>query len=72
MNRYPIRALVTDDAPTRALHRMLGATEVGRRTDDYGPGDERLVARIARATFERMRGEYERLGLLAPRTAEAA
>jgi ribosomal protein S18 acetylase RimI-like enzyme len=61
-----------DNAPARALHRMLGATEVGRRTDYYGPGDERLVAKIDRPTFERMRGKYERLGLLGKRTAEAA
>lgn len=61
-----------DNAPARALHRMLGATEVGRRTDYYGPGDERLVSRIDRATFERMREKYERLGFVAPRAAEAA
>jgi ribosomal protein S18 acetylase RimI-like enzyme len=61
-----------DNAPARALHRMLGATEVGRRTDYYGPGDERLVSKIDRATFERMRDKYERLGFVAPRAAEAA
>jgi ribosomal protein S18 acetylase RimI-like enzyme len=61
-----------DNAPARALHRMLGAIEVGRRTDYYGPGDERLVAKIDRAIFEQMRGKYERLGFLAPRSAEAA
>ena len=61
-----------DNAPARALHRMLGAVEVGRRTDYYGPGDERLVAKIDRAIFEQMRGKYERLGFLPRRTAEAA
>lgn len=61
-----------DDAPARALHRMLGAVEVGRRTDYYGPGDERLVAKIDRPIFEQMRDKYERLGFLPPRTAEAA
>ena len=31
---------------------VLGAVEVGRRTAYYGPDDERLVAKIDRATFE--------------------
>lgn len=61
-----------DNAPARALHRMLGAVEVGRRTDYYGPGDERLVAKIDRPIFEQMRDKYERLGFLPRRTAEAA
>jgi ribosomal protein S18 acetylase RimI-like enzyme len=61
-----------DNAPARALHRMLGAVEVGRRTDYYGPGDERLVAKIDRAIFQQMRGKYERLGFLEPAAAEAA
>jgi ribosomal protein S18 acetylase RimI-like enzyme len=59
-----------DNAPARALHRVLGAAEVGRRLDYYGPGDERIVSRIDRATFDRLRPKYERLGFI-PNTAPA-
>jgi len=43
-----------------------------RRRDFYGPGDERIVSKIDRATLERMRDKYERLGFVPRRVAEAA
>lgn len=59
-----------DNTAARAVHAMLGATVVGKKHDFYGPGDERLVASIDRATFERLRPKYERLGFVDPRPAQ--
>jgi hypothetical protein len=59
------------NADARSLHATLGAHEVDHDDAYYGPGEPRIVSRIDRPAFDKLRTRMARLGLLTPTTAHA-
>jgi ribosomal protein S18 acetylase RimI-like enzyme len=54
------------NADARTLHATLGARETGRHDCYYGPDEPRIISRIDRPAFDKLRARIARLGLLTP------
>jgi ribosomal protein S18 acetylase RimI-like enzyme len=54
------------NADARALHATLGARETAFHPAYFGEGEPRIVSRIDRPAFEKLRRRMARLGLLGP------
>lgn len=52
------------NADARALHATLGAREVAVHDAYFGEGEPRIVSRIDRVAFEKLRKRIARLGLI--------